>query len=107
MLLPAKILNLQQDLGKSLKTQIFDLIQNQSDLFDLFWLSIREIEAISFAHLLVKLGYRTFNLLLRDLNQFFDRSKSNTLFVSDSILTFNVFLSHYISDFYLTISKNC
>lgn len=105
-LLPAEIPNLQQDLGKAPKTQVSDLIQDQSDPVDLPRLSIREIEAVPFAHLSAKPGYETFSLSLRDLDRFLDRPGSNTPPVSDSILTSNVSPSRYIPDSHLTASEN-
>ena len=107
MLLPAEIPNLQQDLGKSPKTQVSDLIQDQSDLVDLPRLSIKEIKAIPFAHLSAKRGYKSFSLSLQDLDQFLDRPGSNTPPLSDPILTPSISPSHYIPDSHLTRSENC
>lgn len=89
------------------KTQISDLIQDYSDLVNFFRLFIREIKAILFAYLSTKPDYKTFSLSLKDLNQFFDKPKSNIPYISDLILTSNVLPSCYISDSSLPESKNC
>lgn len=89
------------------KIQVSDLIQNHPDLIDFFWLFIRKIKAVSFIYLLVKPGYETFSLLLQDLNQFFDKSKFDKLYILNSILTSNIFLLRYIPNLSSFEKKNC
>ncbi len=55
-----EISSLQQDLGKALKTQVSDLIQDQSDQIDLLQLSVKKIEAVTIAYISVKTDYETF-----------------------------------------------
>lgn len=83
------------------------MIQDQSDAIDLPRLSIRNIEAVPFAHLSVKPGYETFSSSLRDLDRFLDRPGSKTSPFSDSILTSDISSSRYIPNFRLSASENC
>lgn len=62
---------------------------------------------VFFAHLSVKRGYKTFNLLLQNLHQFVDRLRPNTFPILDLTLNPNISPSHYIPDFYFTRGENC
>lgn len=82
------------------------MIEDKSDLVDLLRLSIREIKAVSFAHLFTKPDYETFSLSLRDLDKFLGRPNFDIPDVLNPVPTLNVFFLHYIYDFYLSGYEN-
>lgn len=97
----------QQDLKKTPETQGSNLIEDKSNPVNLLWLSIREIEVVSFIHWSTKPVYKTFSLLLWDLDRFPGRLNFHISDITNPVLTLDIFSPHYIPDFYLSRFENC